>query len=198
MKKRTLVLAAAVVVGGLWSVPAMAGPTPSMLSNTCAGCHGPNGVAPGPSIPTIAGMPYNFLKLMMTEFLKDERPSTIMSRVAKGYSDADIDVIAKHFSELKWGVQGGASVKGKSIDPAKAEKGKPLAKECEKCHEEAGKKQDEDTPRIAGQWLEYLLIKMDDYKTNEKYPQPKKMKSQMDKLSVEDLEAVAHYFASQK
>ncbi|MBF0153459.1 MAG: cytochrome c4 [Magnetococcales bacterium] len=198
MNRRTLVLAAGVVVGGLWSVPAMAGPTPSMLSNTCAGCHGLNGVAPGPSIPSIAGMPVNFLKQMMTEYMKDERPSTIMGRVAKGYSDIEIEAIAKHFSELKWGSYSGASVKGKAPDPDKAQKGKSLAKECEKCHEEGGKKQDEDTPRLAGQWLEYLLVKVDDYKTNEKYPQPKKMKSQMDKLSVEDLEAVSHYFASQK
>ncbi|MBF0175634.1 MAG: cytochrome c, class I [Magnetococcales bacterium] len=197
MRKRMLVLAA-VVVGGLWGGAAVAGPTSGMLSNTCDGCHGPGGVSPGPYMPSIAGMPYNFLKQMMTEFMKDERPSTIMSRIAKGYSDGEIDEIAKHFAGLKWGVNNGASVKGKSVDPDKAEKGKSLARECEKCHEDGGKKQDEDTPRMAGQWLDYLQLKLGEYKNDEKYPQPKKMKTQIDKLSVEDLEAVAHYFAGQK
>ena len=30
--------------------------SPSMLSDTCLGCHGPGGVSEGPATPTISGM----------------------------------------------------------------------------------------------------------------------------------------------
>ena len=41
------------------------GASASMLSNTCAGCHGTNGNSVGPASPTIAGMdPVVFVETM--------------------------------------------------------------------------------------------------------------------------------------
>lgn len=203
-KKSTLIMAGALLLGGmLLSAPASAGPTAEMLGNTCAGCHGTNGQSAGPAMPTLAGLPAEHIKLVMKEFKSGERPSTIMGRLAKGYSDEEIDLIAGFMSKQKWTNHSRVAQNqmGTMVDKNLAAKGHKLDKKCEKCHEDDGRSQEDDVPRLAGQWNDYLLFKMEEYKNGldgKEVPQPKKMKGAMDKLSLEELKALAHYFASQQ
>ncbi|MBF0311358.1 MAG: c-type cytochrome [Magnetococcales bacterium] len=201
--QRTLALAAGLLASGLlFSAPAGADATPEMLSNTCAGCHGTNGVSAGPGMPSIAGMPANLLKGLMKEYKEGKRPATVMDRIAGGYSDAEIDAIATHLSKQKW-LNAKAhpnSKMGTPVDAKLAKQGKELQKKCEKCHENAGRGQEDDTARLAGQWVDYLLLKMADYKDPElrqKIPQPEKMAKQMDEKTLDELKALAHFYASQ-
>ncbi|MBF0108477.1 MAG: cytochrome C [Magnetococcales bacterium] len=206
-KVHMLALVSGIMAGGfLMGTTASAaegGATAAMLANTCAGCHGTDGISGGPSMPTIAGFPANHLKTLMGEFKDGTRPSTIMGRLAKGYSTEEIALIADFFSKKKWAsAQSHANSKhATAIDPALAAKGEKVTADakCDKCHEDAGAFQDEDTPRVAGQWLDYLIIKMQDYKNPAmKVPQEKKMETAMEKLSLEDLIAVSHFYASKK
>ena len=71
-----------------------------MLSNSCAGCHGTDGNSPG-AIPSIQGKSADFIATALTEFRDGKRPSTVMGRHAKGYSDEEIKLIADHFAKLK-------------------------------------------------------------------------------------------------
>ncbi|NGZ07022.1 MAG: cytochrome c4 [Magnetococcales bacterium] len=175
----------------------------AMLANTCAGCHGTNGVSAGPSMPSIASMPAKYLEGIMADFKSGKRPSTIMGRIAKGYTEAETARIAEYLSKQKWEtVKSHAnSVMATKIDDAKAKKGKKVveAQKCGKCHEDDGLTQDEDTPRMAGQWVDYLLIKMQDLKNAElKIPQPEKMEKAIGKLSAQELEDAAHFYASKR
>ncbi|HIJ83913.1 MAG: sulfide dehydrogenase (flavocytochrome), cytochrome c subunit [Magnetococcales bacterium] len=204
-KIRTLVLVGGFMAGGFLfgSTASAEGPTAAMLANTCAGCHGTNGVSGGPAMPSIAGFPATYFKAIMKEFKDGTRPSTIMGRLAKGYSDEEIALIADFFAKTKWSsANGHANSKNATVvDTALAAKGKKLATDskCDKCHEDDGVFQDEDTPRVAGQWLDYLIIKMRDYRNPDmKVPQQKKMETAMEKLSLDDLLAVAHFYASNK
>ena len=70
------------------------------VARTCAGCHGTDGVSKG-AAPSIKGLPANYLAQAMKDFKSGSRPGTIMGRIAKGYSDAEIDAMAKYFSNLK-------------------------------------------------------------------------------------------------
>ncbi len=72
----------------------------TILSNTCAGCHGPNGISHGPLTPSIAGLSKEYILESMHDFASGKRPSTVMQRIAKGYSDADIKAVAEYFSKL--------------------------------------------------------------------------------------------------
>ena len=72
----------------------------TMLANTCAGCHGPNGISNGPLTPSIAGLPKEYLAESMRDFASGKRPSTVMQRIAKGYTDADIKDLSEYFSKL--------------------------------------------------------------------------------------------------
>jgi len=68
----------------------------AMLSITCAGCHGTDGRSTG-AIPSIAGKSAQYIEKAMMDFRDDKRPSTVMGRHAKGYSVAEIKLIAAYF-----------------------------------------------------------------------------------------------------
>lgn len=201
-KTSTLVLAGALLAGGLLlGTSAQAGPSAEMLSNTCAGCHGTNGVSAGPAMPTIAGLPAEHLKKVMGEFKNGKRPSTIMGRLMKGYTDEELATIATFFAKQKWANAQGApqSKMATAVDGKLAAQGGKIQKNCAKCHDDDGRSQEDDVPRLAGQWLDYLLIKMEDYKDEGiKVPQPEKMEKQMGKKSLDELKALAHFYASQQ
>lgn len=72
----------------------------SVLAGTCANCHGTDGRSPGP-IDSIAGAPYRVLKAQLEAFKAGEvSQATIMSRLARGYSDEQLDALARYFSEI--------------------------------------------------------------------------------------------------
>ena len=69
---------------------------------TCFACHGPDGKGvPEGSIPPIAGKDAHYLAQAMKDFKSGKRPSTIMGRHAKGYTDAEIEAIAQYLSQIK-------------------------------------------------------------------------------------------------
>jgi len=64
-------------------------PTATMLADTCAGCHGTDGASTGPATPSLAGMSEEYMVESMEAFKSGERPSTVMGRIAKGYSEKE-------------------------------------------------------------------------------------------------------------
>lgn len=170
-----------------------AGPSGQALSFTCAGCHGTDGSSVGPSMPAIAGMDPEVFVDAMKAYRKDERNSTIMNRIAKGYTD-------EQFKEMGWFF---ASQKLRTFpqqtDMALVKRGKELHdKHCEKCHENGGRPGDAGT--LSGQWMPYLKYTMEDFISG-KREYPRKMKRKVDAAIEEDgdnaMKALIHYYASQ-
>lgn len=77
-----------------------AGPSASVLAGTCATCHGIDGKNAG-SVPSIGGMDMKNLKEALLAFKSDERKATIMNRIAKGYTDKEIDAVARFLATRK-------------------------------------------------------------------------------------------------
>ena len=73
---------------------------PAMLANPCAGCHGTDGISPGPT-PTLQGLPSDYIVSTMKAFKTDKRKGTVMNRIAKGYTDEEIELMAKHFETVR-------------------------------------------------------------------------------------------------
>jgi cytochrome c553 len=72
------------------------------LAATCANCHGTNGVAvAGSSVTSLAGLDKAYTVAQMKAFKAGTRPATVMHQLSKGYSDAQIDVIATYFAAQK-------------------------------------------------------------------------------------------------
>lgn len=176
------------VSSSLWA----AGPTSAaMLSNTCNGCHGTNGASAGPSMPIIGGQTPGYIEDAMKKFKSGERPSSIMGRLAKAYSDEDFKAMDKFFSEKKF-----VRTKQETV-AAKAAQGKTVHEQnCKKCHLENGR-ESEDGGVIAGQWAEYLQITMNEFQDKTR-PMPKKMAEKFEGLSKDDVDALIHFYASQQ
>ena len=72
------------------------------LAASCANCHGTDGrTASGSTMPALAGMQRDYLVTQMKAFKAGTRPSTIMTQLAKGYSDAQIEQLASFFAAQK-------------------------------------------------------------------------------------------------
>ena len=167
-------------------------PTAAMLSYACAGCHGTNGGSAGPSMPSLAGQSKEAIVDAMKKFKSGARPATVMGRLAKGYSDAEITAMGEFFSKQK------LHATSQTLDAAKIAKGASLQEaDCGRCHIEDGKEGKDDTPAMASQWLPYLQIQMADYLSGTR-KMPEKMKEKVDPMSKADLEALLHFYASVK
>ena len=205
----------AVVVLALAAVAQAAPPTAAMLASACDACHGTAGVSAGPGVPSLAGQSKAYFVATMKRYRSGERPSTIMGRLAKGYSDADFEAMGALYARQKPVRQSGP------VDARLVEQGKLVFykqcktchldygrlwsqfhqwreydKECRHCHADYGNDTTDDIPMIAGQWLEYLEIQMDEFRSGA-HKMSKRKAEKMKLLSREDLKAVAHFYASQ-
>ena len=68
-----------------------------LAAQGCLGCHGPNGAGQAP-VPALTGRPAAETEALMKAFRANERPATIMGRIARGYTDAEIAAVAAHFA----------------------------------------------------------------------------------------------------
>jgi len=69
------------------------------MANNCFACHGPRGVSPG-SIPSLHNLTAGNIAALLKAFKNGERPSTVMGRHAKGYTDAEIEALANHIASV--------------------------------------------------------------------------------------------------
>lgn len=72
----------------------------SVLVGTCVTCHGPDGRSSG-TMPTIAGRPAEDLAAIMLNARDGgDDAGTVMPRLVRGYTEAQITALAAWFSEV--------------------------------------------------------------------------------------------------
>ena len=72
------------------------------LAATCANCHGTNGNAlKGSGMDALAGMEKAKLLQKLADFKSGDKPASIMHQISKGYTDAQLDLIATYFAGQK-------------------------------------------------------------------------------------------------
>ncbi|MBF0622868.1 MAG: hypothetical protein HQL54_13185 [Magnetococcales bacterium] len=157
---------------------------------SCPDCHGRDGLSPNPQTPVIASMPVAHLRDVMQQFNHKERPSTITAHHGP-FSDDQILQFAVHYNQQKW------QSPQQTVNPTLARQGADLIGKCNRCHEKQGYDQTDDQPRLAGQRLDYLLSRLDQFKTNNTaWPMPKKMRSFIKERPHTELIALMHFYAS--
>lgn len=169
-------------------------PSPEMLANTCVGCHGANGNSVGPATPSIAGMGAEYFIQSMEEFQSDERPNSIMSRIAKGYSSDEIAAMSTYFAAQTY------VPATQESDDALAGNGEKLHdKYCEKCHADVGTDSEDESGYLSGQWGPYLQYSLTDFVSGDR-EMSKKMRIKVEKLledhGEESLEDLLQFYAT--
>ena len=128
------------------------------LSQTCAGCHGTDGAAPGNTIPILGGQRADYLAAAMTAYRGGERDFYVMNFIARAFDESQTAAIADWFAAKPWvatPTAGGSS----SGDIAKR-----AGESCAECHGGAGEGSAKG-PRIAGQAAAYMTHAMMAYKS---------------------------------
>ncbi len=68
------------------------------LAAPCTSCHGLEGSSPT-AIPSLYGKQADYLAEALQGFKTEQRESTLMNRIAKGYSDEQIKTLANYFEQ---------------------------------------------------------------------------------------------------
>ena len=70
------------------------------IANNCFSCHGPEGRSPG-AIPGLNRLSADNIVTRLRGFKNGTEPSTVMTRHAKAYTDAEIEAVAHYIAGLK-------------------------------------------------------------------------------------------------
>ncbi|MGE5548586.1 MAG: c-type cytochrome [Solirubrobacterales bacterium] len=72
----------------------------AVMADSCAGCHGTDGHSVG-AMPAFSDKKLDELKTMLRDYKAGRREPTVMDRIAKGYTDEQLDAIATFFASRK-------------------------------------------------------------------------------------------------
>lgn len=94
------------LLAGIAVAPALAQDAAALhargLAATCANCHGTEGrTVDGSAVPSLAGMPRDYMIKQMAAFKDGSRPATVMHQLAKGLTDQQVQTVATYFAAIK-------------------------------------------------------------------------------------------------
>lgn len=99
MRALSFLVVPAVLIAFPLAAPA-AEPAP-LAAAVCANCHGTEGRKEG-AIPAIAGKPAFLIAGKLRDFKADKvANATVMPRLVKGLTEAEIDTVAQYFANLR-------------------------------------------------------------------------------------------------
>src|SRR5258708_18133669 len=108
-----LIVVAVVGILSLAAAPAKAADDIEAKAQTCAACHGANGVPTDPkTMPIIWGQQANYLYKELHDYKSGDRKSPIMAPVAADISLADLRQLANYFSATPWPAKQAAGAAG--------------------------------------------------------------------------------------
>jgi cytochrome c553 len=171
-------------------------------ATACLACHGLDGAGqPAAGFPRLAGQNADYLAKQLHDMKQGLRSNPVMQPMAKALSESEIAATAKFYAALPVlpGTEPapGADVLMKGELLAKTgnwSKGVPA---CFQCHGDQGQGVATHFPAIAPQSAIYLANQLRDWKSGSRHNDPQGlMKTVAERLSEEDVTAVAAYLAS--
>jgi cytochrome c553 len=158
-------------------------------AESCASCHGANGISPNDTWPDLAGQNAAYLARILGAYKSGAQSDVMMSPVAQLLSDADVQNLAAYYAGLSCRIPARAAAAG-------AAAGKLLAKNCEACHGETGITANPAWPHIAGQKSTYLANTLKAFRAGlRKDPM---MAGVVRGLSDTDIANLSAYYAAQR
>ena len=158
------------------------------LASSCTKCHGDDGNATTPGIPSVAGQQPHYLVVAVHEYLNGVRTTDPMHSLLRRLSKLDVESVALYFASQN-PAQRNAPTFG---DPAA---GEPLTAVCGGCHGSHGVSTDAATPNLAGQDARYLVNAIKSYRKTRRH---EGMEAYVGDLSQQDIENIAAFYSVQK
>jgi cytochrome c553 len=174
------------------------------LLSDCARCHGRDGAGRGnDAFPLIGGQSEAYLADALRAYAVGTRHSGIMQPAANAGSRSDLAFVASHYASQR------PTVSREPLDPDLVTQGRRIAQEgivtkgvpaCLTCHGSAERQRNPRFPRLDGQHATYLIGQLSAWrkKTRGGGPYGHLMAAIADRLSADEVEAAAHYFASRQ
>jgi cytochrome c553 len=159
---------------------------------TCAGCHGIEGYSntyPTYHVPKLAGQHDDYVVSSLKAYASGARQHGSMEGNAVSLSDKDLRDIAAYVAGFR-----AINVKNAVTGNVANGKKKAEASGCGGCHGEDGNGESPN-PRLAGQYENYLMKALEDYKTGIR--KNAIMNGLAGALSKEDIHDLAAYYSSQ-
>ena len=94
----TRLLVASLMVWTMSAYAATREPPPG--ASACSGCH-PASAGRGTSVPPLTGRNPADIIAAMQVFRSGQRTATVMDRIAKGFSDAEVEAIAAWYADQR-------------------------------------------------------------------------------------------------
>lgn len=167
------------------------------VADTCARCHGGNGISATKGVPHLAGQRpaylYNKLKAYQSGKLRHDES---MEAAVKFLSDDALVKVAAYYGSLEPAPPLPATGKAPPprTDPLAA--GKANAASCDGCHGEGGVSKTAGMPNLVGLDPKYLVTAMKAYTNGHRTDEM--MKSLVSPLTDSDMNSIALYYALQK
>jgi cytochrome c553 len=95
---RSFIAIAAIAIVSGWAIAASPEPPPG--ASSCSGCHAAK-AGVDTAVPGLAGRKAADIVAEMRAFKSGEKPSTVMGRIAKGLTDAEVEAIAAWYAQQK-------------------------------------------------------------------------------------------------
>ena len=160
-------------------------------AQVCVACHGVDGVATNPDLPSLAGQPRQFVVQALFMFREGQRKNALMTPFAAHLSNADLNDLALFFSSQK------------VLPPTRQSSPELIAKalavsernNCIACHKPTLVGQ-QHIPRLAGQNQPYLLAQLKAFKASTRADLDGTMTSAAQGLALDELEPLAEYLST--
>lgn len=174
-------------------------------ADSCTDCHGAQGQSEDSEIPIIAGPSAFYLENQLFLFQQKDRPCASEQFSAHSpappaedhcdlvadFSEDDIIELAAYFADQPH------KPAEQNTDPELAKAGQAIHdRSCSRCHANAGSLKLDDAGILAGQWRPYLIRTLTSFRDSDRW-QDEKMAEEVEKLSDQDIKALAEFYASQ-
>jgi cytochrome c553 len=174
--------------------------TRATLRDSCARCHGADGLGRDAAFPTLAGQSDVYLTNALDAYARGERKSGIMQPIAAGLGRETVRELAGYFA----GLPPAPSTSG---DPAAIARGETIAQRgipsqrvasCVDCHGPNPTRGNPAYPLHAGQHADYLVLQLELFKRGARggSPYASLMRPIASLLTAEQMRDVAAYYAS--
>lgn len=162
----------------------------------CARCHGEAGISDDPADVNIAGLRASYLYKQLKDYQLRHRDDRSMYKQTRDLDDAQMADLAAWFASL----EPARPAPDRNTDPAILQlvyRGDPqrLLKACASCHGRDGRGGQHDHPALAGQYPEYLVFTLTEFKEvdrrNDVYG---RMREVAQGLTEAEIEGLARYY----